>query len=90
MQAKKKKRRCSSSSPDMKFQLFISQACHINKGSILGLSAKRRNKNSVETKNVRIDHEWGGRVVLGVVKEEQTILAKLSLYGGCRMNMHLL
>lgn len=36
--------------PDMKYRLFISQACHINKGSTLGRGAKRRNRNSVETK----------------------------------------
>lgn len=36
---KKKERRCLSL-PNMKHQLFISQACHINKGSILGLGAK--------------------------------------------------
>lgn len=63
--------------PDMKFQLFISQACHINKGSILGRDAKRRNKNSVETKkNVRIDHRGGKKE-----REEQFVLAKLSLCG---------
>lgn len=61
----------------MKFQLFISQACHINKGSKLGRDAKRRNKNSVETKkNVRIDHRGGKKE-----REEQFILAKLSLCG---------
>lgn len=56
----------------MKYQLFISQACHINTGSILGWDAKRRNKSSVETKkNVRIDHRGekgeGGAVWLNWV-----------------------
>ena len=60
--------------PDMKHQLFISQACHINKGCILGHDAKRRNKNCVETKkNVRIDHREG--------KKWREELVKLSLYG---------
>lgn len=76
LQAKAKERRYSSLL-DMKYQLFISQACHINTGSILGWDTKRRNKNSVETKkkNVGIGHrgEKG--------REVQPLLAKLSLHG---------
>lgn len=49
--------------PNMKHQLFISQACHINKGSILGLGAKRRNKKKSESrqknKNLKIDQRGG-------------------------------
>lgn len=54
---KKSERRRCSPLPDMRHWLFISQACHINTGWILGQDAERRNKNSAETKkNVRINH----------------------------------
>lgn len=52
-----KRERRGPPSPDMKYQFFISQACHINTGSRLGRDAKRRNRNSVEPKKqVRVDH----------------------------------
>lgn len=62
--------------PNMKHQLFISQACHINKGSILGLGAKRRNKKKSESrqknKNLKIDQRGGRR-------EGGAVLAELNL-----------
>lgn len=53
--------------PDTKYQLFISQACHIHKGSQLGGDAKRRNKKKkrvLRQKKGRIHHrgeKGGGR-----------------------------
>lgn len=75
---KKKERRCLSL-PNMKHQLFISQACHINKGSILGLGCKEEEQKENQSqdkknKNLKIDQR-GGRREGGAVWAELNLIS---------------
>lgn len=78
---KKKERRCFSFPLH---ELFISQACHINKGRLLGQGAKRRNKkekkNCVKPENVSHTKEerGGGAVWMEMVDISASYLTPLN------------
>lgn len=68
---KKKQKRRSSSLLYMKYELFISQACHINKGSILGVRCKEEELKQCRDKKCKNQPQ-----MVKEGREEQLVLAK--------------